>query len=109
MAVYSPAKKKLKPGASSAGTMGQRDRCVGLYQNAGGGDRGHQKWKQNLLKYVFCNWLSFVSMDCCCCGRGALSAGLMLLCAGARGKNKWFVFICGPLSRCFPGGSVGGL
>lgn len=79
MSVYSPEKEELKASASCVGTVGQWDQCVGLHQSTDSGDQGHQKWKQNLLKYAFCHWLSFVSMDCCRCGRGALSATLMLL------------------------------
>lgn len=58
MSVYSPAKEEkeeLKRGASCVGTMGQWDQCVGLHQSADSGDQGHQKWKQNLLKYAFCH------------------------------------------------------
>lgn len=50
---------------------------------------GAPKMGKNRLKYVFCGCLSFVSVDCCRCGRGALSGRLLLLCAGARWKNKW--------------------
>lgn len=68
---YSAAKEEVKPGFVC--------RRLGFCQGTDGRDRGHQKWKENLLKHTFCSWLSFVSVDCCRCGRGALSARLTLL------------------------------
>lgn len=40
--------------------------------------------------------------------RDPFSQAPAVLCVGARQKNEWFVFICHPMSRCFPRSSVGG-